>query len=252
MPATFEPKMLAFLCNWCSYAGADLAGVSRFQYPPTIRVLRTMCSGRVDPLHLVEALGSGFDAVLVFGCHIGDCHYLEGNYYTQKRIEIVRQLMDLSQIGSERVQLKWVSAAEGQLFADGVKELSRTMAELGPFDREKNASALSIVGSVLSTPRVRWLLGMDRQLTQRENVFHEKISEEQYAEMLSGVVKIEYQKALILESLKDGPLSVREIAAATGLPIYTVSQRLGDLEKTGMADLHGYQDSTPRFFRVAV
>ncbi len=165
---------------------------------------------------------------------------------------MVRQLLDLSGIGAERLQIRWVSAAEGQLFADTVTELSRAIADSGPFVAGDFQSQLNVVESVLNSPRLRWLIGIDRQLTQRENVFHEKIGEEKFRQLLEGVVQVEYQKALILGALENGPLSVRELAGATGLPVYTISLRLGDLEKSGMADLHSYEGTTPRFLRVAV
>ncbi len=165
---------------------------------------------------------------------------------------MVRRLLDLSGIGSERIQIRWVSAAEGQLFADTVTELSQVIANCGPFVAGEFRSQLSVVESVLNSPRLRWLAGMDRQLTQRENVFHEKISEDRFGQLLDGIVQVEYQKALILGVLEKGPLSVREMAAATGLPVQTISLRLGDLEKNGMADLYGYEGRTPRFLKVAV
>lgn len=251
MSDNFEPKILAFLCNWCSYAGADLAGVSRFQYPPSIRVIRTLCSGRVDPLHVIEGLRTGFDAVLVFGCHIGDCHYIDGNVFTQKRMHVVSQLLDLSGIGADRVELRWVSAAEGQLFADYVTELTERTAGLGKFHPDRYQLQLAAIEGALNSPRLRWLVGIDRQLTERENVYHEKVDEAEYLQLMTSAVEMEYHKALIFEALKESPLSVGEIAARTGLPIYTVSLRLGDLEKTGKADLYGYDHTTPKFYRLA-
>jgi F420-non-reducing hydrogenase iron-sulfur subunit len=251
MSETFEPKILAFLCNWCSYAGADLAGVSRFQYPPNIRVMRTMCSGRVDPMYIIEGLKSGFDAVVVFGCHIGDCHYLDGNVYASKRIQMLEELLDLSGIGRGRTALRWVSAAEGQLFADSVTELTRTVREQGPFDADRFRLQLGALETVLAGPRTRWLTGMDRHLTERRNVYGEKTDEVKYRQVMKQAVLDEYQKALILESLKEGPRSVREMASSTGLPVHTVSLRLNDLERRGLAELKGYEGTTPRFIRLA-
>lgn len=251
MSEAFEPKILAFLCNWCSYAGADLAGVSRFQYPPNIRVMRTMCSGRVDPTYIIEGLKSGFDAAVVFGCHIGDCHYLDGNVYASKRMEMLEDLLDLSGIGRGRTALNWVSAAEGQLFADRVTQLTQSVRSLGPFDAERFELELGALEAVLKGPRIRWLTGMDRHLTERGNVYGEKVDEEQFQTLLKQSIKDEYQKALILESLKAGPQSVREMAGKTGIPVYTVSLRLNDLEKRGLAELKGYEGSTPKFVSLA-
>jgi len=163
----------------------------------------------------------------------------------------VRQLLDLSGIGSERMQLRWVSAAEGQVFADYVKELSGLIEGLGPFSSEMLQAPLAAVESALNSPRLRWLTGMDRQLTKVENVYHEKVDEERYSRILQSAVEMEYQKAVILESLKTGPLFVRQIATATSLPIYTVSLRLGDLRKSGRVDLHSYEGTMPRFIGLA-
>ncbi len=251
MSETFEPKILAFLCNWCSYAGADLAGVSRFQYPPNIRVMRTMCSGRVDPMYIVEGLKNGFDAVVVFGCHIGDCHYLDGNHYTVKRMRMVEELLDLAGIGRIRTALNWVSAAEGQRFADTVAEVTRTVRDLGPFDADRFKLQLGALEHVLTASRIRWLTGMDRHITEGKNVYNETIDEARYRKLLKQAAVDEYHKALILESLREGPQSVREMAGKTGLPVYTVSLRLNDLEKRGQAELKGYEGSTPKFISLA-
>jgi len=130
----FEPHLLVFCCNWCSYAGADLAGVSRFQYPPNIRVIRVMCSGRVDPSFVLKALKNGADGVLVSGCHIGDCHYISGNEYTKERFERLHTIL-IKQLGIEpkRVRLEWVSASEGKRFAEVITEFTNQIKELGPF-----------------------------------------------------------------------------------------------------------------------
>ena len=128
----FEPKILGFLCNWCSYAGADLAGVSRLQYPPNIRVLRVMCSARVNPIFILKALLGGVDGVLISGCHPGDCHYMKGNYYTRRRITAVKKLLDTMGIEPDRIRLEWVSASEGIRFADTVREFTETIKKLGP------------------------------------------------------------------------------------------------------------------------
>jgi len=130
--AEFEPKILAFCCNWCSYAGADLAGVSRFQYPPNIRIIRVMCSGRVEPEFVVKALSLGADGVLVLGCHIGDCHYMYGNHRTKKRMAILERILGYLGINPRRMRLEWVSAAEGARFAEVVTEFTEEMRELGP------------------------------------------------------------------------------------------------------------------------
>lgn len=126
------PKIVTFLCSWCGYGGADTAGVSRFQYPPSIRVIRVMCSGRVDSAIILEAFELGADGVLVCGCHPGDCHYSDGNLKAEKRINDLKQILELVGFGSERLRLEWVSASEGAKFASVVKEFTEEITEIGP------------------------------------------------------------------------------------------------------------------------
>lgn len=128
----FKPKILAFCCNWCAYAGADLAGVSRFQMPTNVRVIRVMCSGRVPPELVIRALANGLDGVMILGCHPGECHYSEGNYLTRRRAHVLKRLLEYSGIEPERFQLRWVSAAEGAKFSAVVKEVTDRIAALGP------------------------------------------------------------------------------------------------------------------------
>jgi F420-non-reducing hydrogenase iron-sulfur subunit len=128
----FEPKILAFCCNWCSYAGADLAGTSRMQYPPNIRIIRVMCSGRVNPFFVLKALSAGADGVLVLGCHPGDCHYLTGNYRTRRRLAITKKFLEFMGIEPERVQVSWCSASEGSKFAEVVTEVTNDLKKMSP------------------------------------------------------------------------------------------------------------------------
>jgi len=129
---TFEPLILTFCCNWCSYAGADLAGGARIQYPPNIRIIRVMCSGMVHPNLVIEALTKGADGVLVCGCHPGDCHYLEGNLKAQARADAINLMLQDFGIEPERFRLEWVSASEGPRFAEIVREMVETVRKLGP------------------------------------------------------------------------------------------------------------------------
>jgi coenzyme F420-reducing hydrogenase delta subunit len=129
---TWEPKILAFLCNWCSYAGADLAGISRIQYPPTIRVIRVPCSGRIDPLFILTSLQKGTDGVLVSGCHPGECHYLTGNYSARRKFALLKSLLAYVGLEEDRVQFSWVSASEGARFAKVVEQVTARITALGP------------------------------------------------------------------------------------------------------------------------
>lgn len=128
----FEPRIVAFLCNWCSYTGADLAGTSRLQYPPNVRVIRTMCSGAVDPVYVLKPLIEGIDGVLIGGCHPGDCHYQTGNYKTRRRYVTLTEILKATGFEEQRVWLRWISASEGQKFAATVTEMVSVLKEMGP------------------------------------------------------------------------------------------------------------------------
>ena len=127
-----EPKIVGFCCNWCSYAGADLAGTSRMQYPSNLRIIRVMCSGRVSPVFVLKALRVGADGVLVLGCHPGDCHYLTGNYRTRRRLSITMKFMEYMGIEPERIQVSWCSASEGSRFAEVVTKVTADLKRISP------------------------------------------------------------------------------------------------------------------------
>jgi F420-non-reducing hydrogenase iron-sulfur subunit len=128
----FEPVIVAFCCNWCSYAGADLAGVSRLQYPPNARIVRVLCSGMIHPNLVIEAFTKGADGVLVCGCHIGDCHYIDGNVKTERRAEAIKLMLEDFGIEQERFALEWISAAEGPRFAQVMTEFTEQVRRVGP------------------------------------------------------------------------------------------------------------------------
>jgi coenzyme F420-reducing hydrogenase delta subunit len=141
MTEEFEPKIVAFLCKWCSSAGSDLAGVSRMEYPANVIPIQVMCSGSVSPLYIFEAFNRGADGVLVSGCHPGDCHYIKGNMYARRRLLLVKKLLEHLGLEPERFQMSWVSAAEGQKYTQVIKELVKELKPLGPqtkLRRERN------------------------------------------------------------------------------------------------------------------
>lgn len=139
----FEPRIVGFLCNWCSYAGADLAGVSRMKMAPNVRPIRVMCSGRVDPSFILKAFASGADGILIGGCHPGDCHYSEGNYKTLRRSILLKKMLKDQGIDPRRVRLEWISASEGEKYARIVDEFVLTIKELGPLNLQKSELAVA-------------------------------------------------------------------------------------------------------------
>lgn len=147
MADEFEPKILGILCNWCTYAGADLAGVSRAQYPPNVRVVRIMCTGRVDPSFIMEAFSLGADAVLVSGCHIGDCHYIAGNFKSRRRVALTRKVLEEMGIDGKRLKMTFVSASEGALWAEVVRNMVADIKKLGPSPVQKKTVAAGAHGA---------------------------------------------------------------------------------------------------------
>jgi len=132
MEKEFEPRIVGFLCNWCTYTGADLAGTSRIQYPPNVRIIRVMCSGAVDPTYILKALFEGADGVFIGGCHPGDCHYLTGNYKARRKMVLMKSVLETLGLEPDRMWLRWISASEGQKFADTMTEIAEEMKQKGP------------------------------------------------------------------------------------------------------------------------
>jgi len=136
----FEPNIVAFLCNWCSYAGADLTGTTRTHYPATVKIIRVMCTGRVNPLFVAQVLRKGADGVLISGCHPGECHYMKGNFLARRRFLVMKNLIEFMCIDPQRIRMSWVSASEGKKFADVITEVTEDIKQLGPLKRFKETS----------------------------------------------------------------------------------------------------------------
>ena len=139
----FEPKIVAFICNWCTYAAADLAGVSRLQFPPNVLNIRVMCSGRINPMLVIRAFSQGADAVLVSGCHMGDCHYISGNYYARRRLLVLKSILTGLGIEPERFRVTWISAAEAQDYQRTITELTESVRKLGPLTMFKEGETVA-------------------------------------------------------------------------------------------------------------
>lgn len=133
----FEPRIIAFLCNWCSYRGADLAGTSRVQYPANVRDIRVMCTGSINSVSIIEAFLNGVDGVLIAGCHLGDCHYQDGNYKAKRRIELLKNILREVGIDEDRLWLRWISASEGGLFSETIREMVAHLKAKGPCPIQK-------------------------------------------------------------------------------------------------------------------
>jgi len=254
----FEPKIIGFLCNWCSYAGADLAGISRIQYPPNIRVVRVMCSGRIDPVIPLEVLINGADGVLILGCHPGDCHYAEGNLYEERKIKMLKRLLTLTGLEPERLRLEWVSASEGQRFANVVTEFTDQIKKLGPTPistenpSQKILENLEAAKNAASGFRLRVLVGRERELTEKCNVYAEKIPQEQFDLLLEEVVKDEFTRQKIHLLTRYQPLSVKALAEATGLKPSSVLKQIVDMRRRNMIAVSDIKGTTPLYKALEV
>ena len=139
----FKPRIIAFLCKWCSYTGADLAGTSRMVYKPNVRIVKVMCSGRIEPTFVLKAFTNGADGVLICGCHPGDCHYQEGNYRCLRRYQLLQKYITQMGIETERLKLEWISASEGKQFAELIDSFTETITELGPSKIKETLNVLT-------------------------------------------------------------------------------------------------------------
>jgi F420-non-reducing hydrogenase iron-sulfur subunit len=246
----FQPKIVAFLCNWCAYAGADLAGISRFQYPPTIRVVRVMCSGRVDPIFIPEALLSGFDGVMVLGCHPGDCHYLTGNIQAEKKMRLTREALEMAGIEQGRFMLDWVSAGEGQRFAEVVRDFSEGLRELGPLELEETLRPrLLAAKGALEGEKVRWLVGKEEALLEGENVYGETVKPEEFRRLMESTLRDEYIKNRITLHLEGESLPAGEIGSALGLTVKEALAYLVDLIGEGKVAVEEGEGRIPLYVR---
>ena len=252
----FEPAIVGFLCNWCSYAGADLAGTSRLSYPTNLRVIRVMCSGRVDPGLMLEPFLRGADGVMVLGCHPADCHYLTGNYQAEQRVSCVRAVLEHLEIDSGRLYLDWVSASEGARFAELVMEFAHQVKRLGPIGDRESREGLSrpefmrrvqVAQRVTEGEKFRWLVGRRKALLEEENVYGEKLQAGKFNDLMSFVITEECLSAAIELLAEEGPISCKEIAEVLGMPAGKVLEHTAYLKRAGLLELHDVRGQSPRY-----
>ncbi len=248
----FKPRIIAFCCNWCSYAGADLAGVSRMQYPANIRDIRVMCSARVELSIMLEALIRGADGVAILGCHIGDCHYIHGNHYTIRKVRTIQKLLQMGGVNPERVYLDWVSAAEAARFAQVVTDFTDKIRSLGPIGEAEGRPALELKRNLQGArvaadgERLRWLVGREYTLEINPNAFGEQMTEEKLWEIINKTAEDEYLRGRILVELKEeGDLSCRELAGRLGVEPAEVLKHLVVLRRKGLTDVSGLKERSP-------
>lgn len=238
MGEKFEPKILAFLCNWCSYAGADMAGVSRIQYPPNIRVIRVMCSARVDAAMILKVFYYGGDGVLVSGCHPGDCHYIAGNYHAQRKMKMAKRMLTVAGIHPDRLTLEWVSAAEGARFAELVTGFVEKIKELGPLghcegiEKKELELKLSAACEAMKGEKLRWLVGMERRMVEEENRYGEKLDQIECDRAMDVAIRDEFMCNQILLLTKDEGRTVKEIAGEMAMDPGEITDYMIELQRS--------------------
>jgi coenzyme F420-reducing hydrogenase delta subunit len=250
----FEPKILGLLCNWCSYAASDLAGISRIQLPPTVRIIRVMCTGSIDPGMVFEGFAQGLDGVIIMGCHPGDCHYLIGNHHAEKKVKMIKLLLTKTDIQPERLHLEWVSAAEGPKFAEVVKEFTKRITLLGPnplFDGEtvNQVKMNNLLGAKHASEgfRLRAVVGRERKLTEEGNVYGDIISNEEFDEWMNEYIDDEYIRNRILDAVRDEPKSVEQLAEDLNIPTKIAFRHVGRLWKKQIILPVGHLGPSPTY-----
>lgn len=248
--SNFEPKIIGFLCNFCAYAGADLAGVSHFQYSTNIRSIRVLCSTRITAHIILEVFSEGADGVLIGGCHIEDCCNLSAHIYTQKRVEMAWQLMEFVGLDPGRLRLEPVSASEGERFAEVVDDFVKYLKKLGPSPVKDNEELQVKLDAAIGTAReyrLRLLSGKELDLTQRGNVYGDLINVDELDELTEVVVKEDYERNLILQLTKTNPLSVKELAEEIGAPPQEILKQVVVLRSRNLIGMDSIEGPTPKY-----
>ena len=251
--SAFEPNIVGFLCNWCSYAGADLAGVSRIQYPTNMRIIKVMCSGRIEPGMVLELLEAGADGVMVTGCHIGDCHYISGNLHTKRKYALLQKLLAKTGIEPQRIRLEWNSASEGQHFANLVKEFTEQVRIVGPTPLRAPtpdaAKLLNIQAAKAAADgfRLRALVGKEEKLLTTGNVYGDKVDQDEFTQVMDDAIETEFQIHRIHIMLQDKSRSVKDVANQLGLQPKAVLGYMVALRQRGWIDVKEAVEGTPLY-----
>ena len=246
----FKPRILGFLCNWCCYAGADLAGVSRHQYPPSIRVIRVMCSGRVDLAFILRAFSNGTDGVFIGGCWPGECHYItEGNYLAISMMHLCRKLLKLIGVNPERLRLEWVSASEGSRFAEVTNDFTRTLKALGPLGSEEgideNGLKIKLEAIKNLVPYIK-LVERERLRVRfdTEEEYDEFFTSEEVDRLFKELIGDKLEISQIMALLRERPLSTGEIAKILEVDASEASKHLSSSARQGLVR---FDESQKRF-----
>jgi len=251
----WEPKIIGFLCNWCSYAGADLCGVSRYQYPTNIRPVRVMCSTRISPHLVLDIFRAGADGVLLGGCHLNDCHYISGNFYTEKRVRLMMRLLEDAGVEPARLRLEWVSASEGEKFSKVVTDFTEQVRKLGPSKVKKDnvlASKVAAADGASETFRLRALVGKELNLETKGNVYGNKLEKTELEKLIDQATKEEFERSLILELASKKPISVKELGRVMNVPTDRVLRHIVSLRQKNLLAMDHPEGFTPTYRAIEI
>lgn len=252
----FEPRIIGFLCNWCCYAGADLAGVSRYQYPPNIRIIRVMCSGRIDPYIILEAFTSGIDGVFIGGCHPGDCHYLEGNYQAQRKIKMTRQLVQIAGLEPDRLRLEWVAASEGERFSKVVTDFTNQIKKLGPstLTGDSPDSRLQVNFNAAKQAaldfRLRAIVAKELMIVEEGNVYGETKTQTEWDEFMNEAIEAEFERKKLMGFIGEQSKSVKDLAKEMELSADRVLDHVVFLRRRNQLALDKIEGFTPKYISI--
>ncbi|MCX6657255.1 MAG: hydrogenase iron-sulfur subunit [Euryarchaeota archaeon] len=251
----WEPKIIGFLCNWCSYAGADLCGVSRYQYPTNVRPVRVMCSTRISPHLVLDIFKAGADGILMGGCHLNDCHYISGNFYTEKRVRLMKKLLEDAGIDPKRLRLEWVSASEGEKFSKVVTEFTEQVKKLGPSNVKKDYVLKTMVAAAdgaSETFRLRALVGKELDLEKKGNVYGNKLEQTELEKLIDQATKEEFERAFILELSKSKARSVKELGKIMNVPTDKVLRHIVALRQKNLLAMEHPEGFTPTYKTIEI
>lgn len=252
----FEPRILGFLCSWGPYASADLAGKSRIQYSPNLRIIRVMCSARIDPMIIFHAFVNEIDGVAVLACHPGDCHYITGNCQAETKMKMAVRILEKVGIATERLCLDWLTPEEGEKFAKLVNDFTIKVRELGPLGKAEGLSKddikarLSTALSMVEDTRMRWLVGKEWDLTKVENAYNEKLGQDEFDKLMDKNIADQYMKSRILSLIEKDPHTIPELAKKINVCDKDTFAYIVGLENSGLVALADFKERYPRYIKV--
>jgi coenzyme F420-reducing hydrogenase delta subunit len=237
-------KFVGFVCEWGGYTAADLAGFRRVAHPADLRTVRVECTGRVDPVWMLDALIEGAEGAMIIGCPMGDSRHEVGNYRAQERTRWVAKGLALVGERPDRVRTAFLASEDAEGYARTVEEFSRLLDAFGPLDRsEKGLERLRALREVFASEKIRWLVGQGQSMAEQGDAFLEKVPRAELDARIEGILRDEYRRVRVLRGLRGGPLSVAALAARLGLPAETVMRDVSDLVGIGRLAIEGHGDA---------